>query len=806
MTRRALGLAVVVVLGAACGGGGGGTASGPAKTGGGPASPAGSASTGVAAVPSGTGPGAQPPSPPPTPGAPSNAAGDSPQAIGVKYGGATVTPQARAQALAEIGAIVEGNPGGPIAQREATLVAALKARPEIEDAGNNPGLNVWARFKDGKQILVTTYDFALPGGRHAEAAPRTRPHAARAKAVPEPTRAQLFDSFSFDASVIAELPGWMKDKAYEPYALGSTATVEALKSTVKGDGFFYLNTHGGMGWERNTNILGDHPQLYSLMTGSPVRDKDGKPIRAKVGGRIYDMDAGAAAYEDDLSDGSLTYFLADVRRTDGTKCKDADGKDTTWCIEWRYGMTHRFVHKYFELGANSLVFLNACSSVSDKSVDLDAELAGKGAGLVVGWSNVIEATTAMRAAEVVIDRMLGENKMHIVPPSTPPQRPWSFLPVYKELVAKGWDHYTDENNDAHMATVPPGGDALLVPSIATLDVDEAARKIWVQGDFGDDPGDGKRQVTIAATSDPSDTGSALGGCTWRPDTIECDIGDDQAGWVKVSARGHASNPVALTRFHPILTFTFDGTSHNGGEIHIKSVLDAKIRIDLQPWRRSPQEDPRPRDPFRVSPVQSSTCRIDVHGFGIDDHGNRKPITGSTTMVVAGPYPSVVPLPGEGGAGPLGLPPGVQLPPGVNIPPQALAAAAMMPDPMLLAPAPVGKCTFGGKLDLTQQPAPTTDFAWSIHPAPYLRGDGWPEPVPELYTVHDFIKKDGAQPNPADIIKQLTLHLQLAFAPQGGSATLLGGHLDQQSSDGRGKLRLEWADTNGEYPPDPHTGR
>jgi hypothetical protein len=101
------------------------------------------------------------------------------------------------------------------------------------------------------------------------------------------------------------------------------------------------------------------------------------------------------------------------------------------------------------------------------------------------------------------------------------------------------------------------------------------------------------------------------GCTWRSDTVTCRLKDDQAGWVRVVAQGHASNPVPITMWKPTITWINSGS---GQQVDLKPIFRADIHryreTAIDPAKNPPDwASPKSRDAFAIAPSPGSTCHM-----------------------------------------------------------------------------------------------------------------------------------------------------------------------------------------------------
>ncbi|HEY1958150.1 MAG TPA: hypothetical protein VGH28_21165 [Polyangiaceae bacterium] len=523
---------------------------------------------------------------------------DSHAAIAKRYGGATVPLAKRVALMNDFSARWAQLASAPVASRERDAAAWLKARPEIEDAGVLPGRSVWARFKDGKLVIVPT-DWPTPsrGGHHARV---SRPHDLGAKQAPQPDAKALalVDSVHYEAQISASMRHWSADSGY--VATGADGTVDALRSGVKNVGVFYMNAHGGGGFERDLDPAASthaRPAIYALMTSTPVLDANGaRQTGASTSGAMK-ADANASKYEGELSRGELVYFYGVV----------ADPTGETWRPEWRYAITHRFVAKNFSFSKDAFVFLNACGSFSPDAADMTTAFWNLKPALLLGWSFEVAPDGAMRAAEFLFDRLLGANKMsdHGLSPDKPKQRPWSFVDAFADMQSKGYDTVASDASAApdvagKTATLQywNDGDVALVPIIDYMESDDVKHELTLHGTFGDDPADKDRHVKIAGADCPVKT--------WSAEKVTCDLGADfKHGDVVADKHGRKSNASPLTGWNVHLQYKLDTTTqgHFGWGIG----FEAHVRADVHKYRESPSAAPKARDPVPFYVAPDSQC-------------------------------------------------------------------------------------------------------------------------------------------------------------------------------------------------------
>lgn len=167
---------------------------------------------------------------------------------------------------------LEGLSQQEIAQK---LLAFVRTRTEFEASGATGGTTVWARFSDGRLLIIpNNRELSVDTAGTLEASSSELPSpstpAPRSYSVPRSTL-----STNYGATGQAELPRSMQFQAFNSIGLchlnplpaikalltagkyvdgGGSATVTGLKN-VKGDGIFYINAHGGQGISRDSLLL-----------------------------------------------------------------------------------------------------------------------------------------------------------------------------------------------------------------------------------------------------------------------------------------------------------------------------------------------------------------------------------------------------------------------------------------------------------------------------------------------------------------------------------------------------------------------
>jgi hypothetical protein len=453
--------------------------------------------------------------------------------------------------------------------------AFMATRPEYRTTGvNEEYLTAWGELQNGWLHVVTNNpppahvkvpgQEVIPPSESAAGPPTLPPHplvppsrvasdsfaAAAGSALPGSSTARFlnaFDPAAVDMSAITDMGGWLKDRGWTILP-GNDASVPALK-TVGGDGFFYIQCHGGHGkWADNLS------QWFCLQS-STLEDK-----------KLSDGD-----YKADLD----AYRLVLYTDQTGSYKTDIFGKDEPIMATW-YGFTYAFAEKYWgSFGSNAVVFINACNSGKDtpSTNAFKAICLSKGANVVFGWSQAAAQASALSAARYLVDRCVGANKYNA---EYPAQRPFPWDAVLQWMQSKG---YETGSNGEHLFAYPKPGlpAALLAPSIRLLEVDEFSGEMKLKGAFGSDQG----EVTV--------DGSPVAVKNWGQEEITCTLPKAASGDVLVKVRSLKSNPRPLTEWSLPLNYTW---TMPGGYIKFTTgTANIRYRMDVSGFRKKPGESP-----------------------------------------------------------------------------------------------------------------------------------------------------------------------------------------------------------------------
>jgi hypothetical protein len=327
------------------------------------------------------------------------------------------------------------------------------------------------------------------------------------------------------------------------------ATIDNLKA-VKDEAIIYILTHGGVGFTFSGLIP---TPKFSLWTSDLV--SKAKDVQYKT-----DLDNGALSY---------VYGLQNLNQP----------------YEWHYGITQEFVKQHMSFADDAIVYLDACSSMSEEAKPFSEQVLDKcknKMGTYVGWTKPMSGITYIPTHRYIFDRMIGSDDASPTQ-QDPPQRPFDFKSVYDDMLTYPEVFHLGVSR-AHGGRLAynsrSNSEVLLTPSISYILMMENENKMIIHGSFGDGPQD-KGSVWINGQLVPIEL--------WSKNFIICEIdqeGPASSGDVIVGFNGHHSNTVPLTSWTIPLTVTQDVAG-----IKTKAKLTLKLRADVHRYRTTPNADP-----------------------------------------------------------------------------------------------------------------------------------------------------------------------------------------------------------------------
>ncbi len=427
-------------------------------------------------------------------------------------------------------------------QRVQQMADYMRSLPEFKAAGISPDLCAWGRFTDGGHLVVSFNrmpDWRGPNTPHREFVPSSR-----AATVAKGTFGRVLHSFgaafSDGETATASLKNILTRGGYQVRpSIDSEASVQTLRG-VKGDGYFYFNTHGGS--FEDTFIS----KRFCMQTST---------IRTNALDAQFDI-AG------DLNNLNLVWMTAP------NGLKDGAGKPIS---DTRYAITAEFVKAYWQFEPNAVVYFNVCYSsyiaAPNGAQNFIKACQDQGAAVHLGWSEAVQVAGSLQAGQYFLDRLLAAEA---ITPESPKQRPFHVREVLEDMTTKGLVPVAGVNLVAsYKASTTNAG---LKPTIQFLTMLEPAGELHIHGDFGNEPG----EVFVE--------GTAAANIKWNETLITCEIpatGPGSAGNVWVKVHGKESNRRPLTMY----TGTFSYTQTGEGSLKTTITGELKFRQDFAKRRQ-----------------------------------------------------------------------------------------------------------------------------------------------------------------------------------------------------------------------------
>jgi hypothetical protein len=449
------------------------------------------------------------------------------------------------------------------------MLAFLKARPDINDAGETPD-GIWAITTDGVPLALWNNRLPDPAGE---------------------------DNLGLVSAQGTETPGMNPARFAITVGAGFTHAAPRLGRLLRSNGYTITTDDGQLAslkGVRNEPVL--FLNTHGGVTYIPLFGQDGKPSRqpdnkirystsyglwtgTKIDPTKTDFQYSHDEFVEELKAGRMALVKATASYQTGT------GGVQSPIDEWRFCITDEWIRKYIRFPAanHASVWLAVCRSGSSEAAPLRAAFREVGAEMVSSWTESVKGEAVLAATSFVFDRMLGANQ--VLPPATP-QRPFNYESVWGELQARGL-HRHSTINDQGVAVITEivyqgaAGDetfGVFAPSISHVLVDEGNNQLQLIGLFGK-PDATERQVLIGGQEAPISS--------WEPRKIVCTLdrtGPRSAGDVQVIVRAHKSNIRQLSRW--TLTGAYkmieEGTPH---------VIDGNMtlifRADVGEYRKDP---------------------------------------------------------------------------------------------------------------------------------------------------------------------------------------------------------------------------
>jgi len=462
--------------------------------------------------------------------------------------GGSLPSQTMSATMTDVGAHLMAltSPTGVIDRK--ALLTYVRSRPEFSTSGFTDDGNLFAVFKNNIPVIVITNRLVSEDNTDRAAA---LSRAVTAVDVPTSKIAHLY--YSYDATITdgrRKIQSLLQDWGYQPTL--ASPELDTLANGLQGDGVVYWDAHGS----HLTLPSGTHTYLQTATLA------DAAAISSRV-----------TRFSDDFNHDRITFMVdQSVVRVNGALVTVSHSK---------FAINEEFITKHnWRFGANSLVFINACSSATPA---FQQAFLTANAGLFIGWSNTVNDPDAVKIAPIVFDRLLGANNAN--PTENPKQRSFDFPAVQKYLHDNHLDTSQSTDPDGNpitaQLTFSPGQGTfgLLAPTISYMGVDELKKELTINGIFGTDQSAAK--VTVGGAEQTIKS--------WGFNSIICDLQPGIAGDTIVEVRGHKSNTVQLTQWTVHFKTHMEETL--GGPLIQDGFLDVNFRADIHSHRDEPHQTP-----------------------------------------------------------------------------------------------------------------------------------------------------------------------------------------------------------------------
>ncbi|MEQ1823099.1 MAG: hypothetical protein ABL949_11355 [Fimbriimonadaceae bacterium] len=429
--------------------------------------------------------------------------------------------------------------GGTVNAQNQALASYIATRPEFEASGYNSDDGcAWGRFNDGRLLVIGNNRF--PDRSRPSSFNWTR--SSKASFVGKSQQARLMHAFGASFSQlqvpIADMSRYLqKDNLFTVVSTPEGKARLTDLRAVNGDAFWYINAHGGKG----TTKSGE--ELFVVASSTPY-------------------DAATEATSDvklDWDNDRLCYYTG----LTGDTVNGVEVSATT------YAINHKFVTRYMSFSPNAVVFLNVCftgNSHLQVAKFRDAIL-NKGAGVVMGWTQLCNSSTAFDASRYFVDRLVAANDFQ---KETPDQRSFAVVEVLADMARKGKDKDgTSLLRPTFKLAVTNVG---LRPTIRNMTRDELEDTLILYGEFGSESGD----VLVNGVK------ATLVG-NWDNQMLKVRIpatGNGSDGPVVVEVHGKKSKERYLTSFRGTYTYSFVGA----GTLTESASANIHLRLDLEKFR------------------------------------------------------------------------------------------------------------------------------------------------------------------------------------------------------------------------------
>lgn len=272
-----------------------------------------------------------------------------------------------------------------------------------------------------------------------------------------------------------------------------------------------------------------------------------------------------------------------------------------------YAVNEKFIRQYMSFGSNAIVFLNVCYTANSHLLvgKFRSAFFAKGAGAVLGWTELCQAASAFDAARYFVDRLMAKNEFQ---KENPEQRAFSTKEILQDMARKGKDK---DGNSTLKAFYGSATNVGLRPTIKSMLRDELNDYLILYGEFGDETG------KVLVNNVPATIVGGWGSPVLITRIPDRGLGSD--GPVIVEVNGKKSKERMLTSWRGTFTFSYTDSTPRS-TLKETGTANIHIRMDVDDYRETAGGAILPPDPRVFYAAGDSTLSWHCEGEVRDDSG------------------------------------------------------------------------------------------------------------------------------------------------------------------------------------------
>ena len=545
-----------------------------------------------------------------------NANGNSNSSAGAGQSGAPVSLEKRNATFAGLDEMMTSLSPADLDAAQRAVADHLKADTTIERVGTNDDGSVWARFTDGRPLIVAlnrpipeetlNQILALPPEPQIDPPPLPETSSPRERSkdgvrrqaqdnssIPKGTKVFLFNTYGPSLQIdshLEHLEAWLEESAgYQVANVGLQRGIIEHLRFVREAAVLYIIGPGDFGYIEQADSGAAEVRVYAMGT---------QTLRADDGSTDAEFDA-------ELSEGAVGYL-----HTPTTVLLPGTGQRFGRSSFKHYFITPRFIDKWWRFVPGAQVYLDIDHSAADHGPV--RACTDQGAHSFIGWTNAVREEDSIETAQYYFSRAVGALEGYdnaVVSKEVPNQRPFETLDLMEDMATRQrrtphavpgfaptmlgesfsprslFDQTAGQTAQLDLLAVDGVSHPMLRPGISNLNFTDDSLNILtheegtlgIAGDFGDE----YSSVVVTVGGEPTTIHDA------GPGFINCLISPTAKGPVEVEIGGHKSNTRTLT----LWTGTANVRDVSNSGVTKELNLEVLIRGDVQSYRARPGEPP-----------------------------------------------------------------------------------------------------------------------------------------------------------------------------------------------------------------------